>query len=494
MMKKPAGLYQNTLLLSALSVLERGLGFVYRIALARLLGAEGLGVYQVAVSYFFMLRTLGGGGLPVTLSRTVAKNNAENGDRKNGGVLSSALLLSLFVTLPLTLFFLLFSDKIPALARGGAPLKLLVLSLSPACAYAVIKGFFFGNKQFAAPALLEFFEEIVMTVLGAGLLLLTGPFTPVGGATRAALAMSISCFLSFLFSLFTLLKQKFRFCPPRDLKPLLFSAAPITAVRSGSTLVGAVVSTLLPLCLVKTGMTEGEALAAYGVATGMVLPLLTMPMTIVGSLATVLVPDLSEAYHRKDAAKLSRGVEKGLLFTVLLACGLIPLFNAVGEELGRLAYGNELAGEMLSRSGALLLPMSLCAITQSMLNSMGFEKQSFVFSCFGSALFLLAVFFLPNVCGIYAYIVGLALEFLLGAICALAFLLKRSSVSKAFYKKSIAAVLLVLPPSLFGKASLGVFLRFFGEPYALFFAALSVLAVTLLLFFLFGLFQKSDRA
>ena len=102
-MKKDLGIYKNTALLSLLSVLERALGFFYRIVLARLLGAEGLGVYQIAVSHFFVLRTLGGGGIPVTLSRTVAKEGVKKNRKSSAAPLSAALLLSLLITLPLTL-------------------------------------------------------------------------------------------------------------------------------------------------------------------------------------------------------------------------------------------------------------------------------------------------------------------------------------------------------------------------------------------------------
>ena len=132
-MKKDLGIYKNTALLSLLSVLERALGFFYRIVLARLLGAEGLGVYQIAVSHFFVLRTLGGGGIPVTLSRTVAKEGVKKNRKSGAAPLSAALLLSLLITLPLTLFFLLFAGKIPSLQADATLLKILVASLPFAC-------------------------------------------------------------------------------------------------------------------------------------------------------------------------------------------------------------------------------------------------------------------------------------------------------------------------------------------------------------------------
>ncbi len=492
-MEKPVGIYKNTILLSSLSVLERALGFFYRIVLARLLGAEGLGVYQIAVSHFFMLRTLGGGGIPVTLSRTVAKERANGKHKGSAAALAAALLLSLCITLPLTLFFLIFSGKIPAFQADGLLFKILVISLPFACAYAAVKGFFWGNKEFLAPALFEFFEEIFMTALGSILLIKAGSFTPTQGAVYAAVAMSASCVFSCIVALFALLKRKVKFAAPTPyLKPLFLSSLPITAMRSGSTLVGSAVAVLLPAMLVATGNSEAEALAAFGVATGMVLPLLTMPMTVIGSLATVLIPELSEAYAKREQKKLANAIEKGLTFSALLACLLLPVFTAVGYELGCVTYKNTLAGEMLSKTALLLLPMSLCAVAQSMVNSLGFEKQSFLFSCVGSAVFLLCIFLLPKFVGIYAYPIGLGIEFTVCALLSLFFLAKHCSIPRTFYQKLLGALALTMPLGLFGKTVTRLCLCVMGEPFALILAALLTVAVTVGLFAAFGLLQKRE--
>ena len=51
-MKNQGNFYKTTALVTFFSVAERALGFLYRIVLARLLGAEGLGLYQIALSHF----------------------------------------------------------------------------------------------------------------------------------------------------------------------------------------------------------------------------------------------------------------------------------------------------------------------------------------------------------------------------------------------------------------------------------------------------------
>ena len=490
---KPTSLYKNTAFVTALSVAERALGFLYRIALARLIGAEGVGVYQIALSHFFTFHTLGGGGLPVTLSRIVSKNNAENRTGDNPSVLLATSLLSLFVTLPLTLFFLFFAKQTLYAGNGqsASVLQILLFGLSVACVYAVVKGYFWGNKRFVAPAVLEIVEEIIGVVCGMLFLFSAPNLSPVDGAKRAALATTLSCVLSFFIALCALWKGKRRRARPRAFfKPVLTSASPITAVRVGTALLNSAVATLFPLMLTKAGMTESEALTAYGVVSGMVMPLLAMPMTIIGSLSIVLVPELSADYGN-NPLRLQKNVERALSFTVLIGSMLTPFFLAFGKAFGLLAYGNALSGELLSFGCAVLLPMSVTTIATSMLNSLGLEKQTFLFSAIGAGIFMLCVVFLPAKIGAHAYLVGMILQFLLISVCSLALLFRKIPVDKRFYLRALLSVLLILPVSLFATWTLSVATRFLGEIVAPVLSALLTVAFSFGAYKVCGFFPKS---
>ncbi|MBO5363082.1 MAG: polysaccharide biosynthesis C-terminal domain-containing protein, partial [Clostridia bacterium] len=214
----------------------------------------------------------------------------------------------------------------------------------------------------------------------------------------------------------------------------------------------------------------------------MVFPVLFTPSTLIGSLSLVLVPELSEDYYRKNYERLKKNLLRGLRFAFFIACVLIPFFYALGEDIGRLAFSNQTAGEMIKKSCLILLPMSLTMISTAMLNSLGFEKQTFVFYFVGAAALLLSVLFLPKFCGAYAYVVGLGISYLLTAACNLALLYKKCP----FLKKErgqvrdyspIFALLSVLPLSLLGQFCSTLFKNFAGETLCAVFTAL-VLALT----------------
>lgn len=155
--------------------------------------------------------------------------------------------------------------------------------------------------------------------------------------------------------------------------------------------------------LIRAGATQTEALQMFGVVSGMAIPILSIPSTVIGSISLVLVPELSEDFYRKRYKQLGKNIEKGISVTVLVACLLIPLFFVLGDDIGRVLYSDADAGEMIRRCCFMLLPMSLTMISTGILNSINFERQTLVYYFIGAALMLGAVLILPQYIGVYAY-------------------------------------------------------------------------------------------
>lgn len=481
--KQASSLAKNTAIITTVSCLERALGFLYRIVLARLLGAEGLGLYQIALSHNLLFQTSAGGGIPVTLSRTVSRLNAQEKSHQAGGALLAALLLGLTISLPVTAVLLPFAEYIPFFKSDASILKILILSLFATSAYVAIKGYFWGNKDFFAASLFEMAEQILTVSLGVLLLTNARALTPTHGAERAAWAHTLACVFSFIIALLALLRKKPKLSSPRPFfKPLIKSATPITAVRVAATATGAAVAVLFPLALTMAGTSSNVAVQAFGVVTGMVMPLLCAPLTIIGSLSIVLVPELSEAAAKRDGQKLQRNVEKSLLFSIAIPCLLLPFFHSFGRELGALAYQNALAGEMLSRCALLLLPLSLNAILTSILNSLGFERKTLALSLVGSAVFVAGILLLPKPFGVYAFPISLFAQLLIELVLGFRLLCKRCRLSKAFLRYALTYLAGTIPLCLLGKSFLTLFSRFLGEwlaPLSAGILLLSAIAVAL---------------
>ena len=95
-----SNLYQTAAYVTAFSVAEKFFGFLYRIILSRTLGAEGMGIYQVALSVFAVLATAAASGIPLTVSRLITKYRTQKDGRAQHSVVTAALACALSFSVP----------------------------------------------------------------------------------------------------------------------------------------------------------------------------------------------------------------------------------------------------------------------------------------------------------------------------------------------------------------------------------------------------------
>ncbi len=439
-------LYKTAAVVTLFAAFEHCLGFLYRIILSRTLGPEGLGVYQVALSVFAVFLTVCSSGLPITLSRTIAKHRAHGDARGEQAATTAAMLISLCFSLPITLllfvlrkpFSSIFSDP-----RCADLFYIFLFGLSFTSVYAIIRGCFWGNKRFFAYSLIELIEEIVMIAVGVCLLVFFS--CDLADVNAAAVAVLVSYLASFSAAAFYFFLKGGRLrSPKREIGPLLRSSLPVTAMRTSSSLVNSAISVIFPMRLMQAGVSSSRAMSEYGVVGGMVMPVLMIPCSLISSIALVLVPELSECYYRGDREQLSELVKKALNATLLIAGCLVPFFAACGEGVGVFLYSNAESGKLIAASALILLPMSVTMISTSILNSLGCERYTLAFFLLGAASMLLCVWFLPPYLGSGALLVGMACDYCVTAVCSLVLLKKRTGrLRSGSYFARLAVMMLI---------------------------------------------------
>lgn len=463
-------IYRTAAVVTIFSAIEHGLGFLYRIILSRVLGPEGLGIYQVSLTVFAVFLTATSSGLPITLSRIISKHRARGYRRGEQAATSAAIILTLLISVPITLllfvlrapFSRVFSDP-----RCADLFYILIFGLSFTSVYAILRGCFWGNKRFFAYSLVELIEEIIMIMVGVAMLLFFQ--TRIADVNLAAIAVLISYLCSFSIALVYFFIRGGKLRNPRgEFLPLIKSALPVTAMRTSSSLVNSFISVLFPMRLMAAGFSSAKAMSEYGVVYGMVMPVLMIPSSLIGSIALVLVPELSECFYKKEKEKLSGLVEKALNATLLIAGMLIPFFIVCGGDMGAMLYSNATSGRLISACALILLPMSLTMISTSILNSLNCERQTLLFFIFGAAAMLLCTWFLPKYLGSGALCIGMACDYLISAICSLTMLKKKTGTLRSwkYFLRLSAAVIPVVV--------MGYFIRQFLITYLSYIPALAL--------------------
>ncbi len=446
------GFFKTVAIVTIFSICEKFLGFLYRIYLSHTIGAEGIGLYQVALSVFALILTLTCSGTPITVSRLMTKYNAENKPERVRKIISAGLCFTLLVVVPVCVIVFSVSGSLSFLFADTRCVKIfrvLLPGLIFTSIYSVMRGVFWGSKDFLPYSIIELLEEICMIIVG--IILISLSTSVEQGAFGAGLAVLISYIFSFTLSVIVFFFRKNRLSNPKsEFKPLLKSALPITAMRTASSLAVSLVSVILPLRLIAAGYTESGAMTAFGSAMGQAIPILFIPTTLIGSFTLVLVPEISENYYKKRQYYLKRDVEKALKFTIFLTALFVPVFLVCGKEIGILIFNNTECGEYLTASSFLMLFMSLSNISTSMLNSMGLENKTLVYYVVASGFMLLCIWFLPEFVGIYALLIGFSLVFGITTVLNLVLLHRHCPEKPKYLKFALWAVIFLLPTALMG--------------------------------------------
>ena len=445
-------IYKSAAFVTAFSTIEKTMSFFYRVVLSRVIGAEGIGIYHICLSVFAVFLTAAASGIPVTVSRLIAKSNAENDVKSKHAAVTAGVVGTLVFTVPVAtlLFFgrnafgFLFSDD-----RCKDIFLLLLPGLILTSVYAVMRGSFWGNKQFMPYSAIELAEDAVMVVLGC--ILVYGVTDPVLGARRATVAVAVSYAFSFCASLIWYFRKGGKFVNPKgQLKPLFSAAMPVTAMRTTASLLNSAVAVLLPLLLMNAyGLSNSEAISLYGVAIGMSLPVLFIPSSLLGSISVVIAPELSENYYRSNAAQVKFDVEKSLKAAVFIAALLIPLLFVLGDEIGEFLYSDRTSGEIVQRCSFMLFPMCVTIISTTVLNSMNREKRTLVNFLCGAVAMLVSVVALTGRVGVYSYMIGLTLSYIVTGALNLR-LLKKICPDLKYMKYTVNALLCAVTACAFG--------------------------------------------
>lgn len=444
-MGKKSEVVKSVATITVISVLTRSISFAFKIYLSRTVGAETLGLYQTALSVFMLFTAFTAGGLNTVVSRKISEVRAINPAEKGSGIVTDALKIGLAssVLCVVAVYCLSpFLGYVVADARAVPLVKIMLPALVTTTLYVVLRGWFWGNKCFGVFGLTELAEEILRILFT--LLFVYGVFASINGAEGLAFAFTASDFAVALILVVVFVAKGGRLKKSKGAFDLLIHSAPITATRVFSAVAGTCISLILPLRLVKFGTDVAEATASIGRISGMVNPLLFAPNALIGSLAVVLVPEMSANHACGNCEALTKNLKTGITAATAISLLFVALYLALGRTLTIFLYDDASSGVYLTYAAITMLPTALNGILSSALNGIGMEKESFFSYVLGTLPMIAIVWLFTKYLGIYSVIVGELVGCLISLIVNAIILNKRINIGfgylKSVFKLSICAV------------------------------------------------------
>lgn len=295
------------------SVVAKMLGALYRIPLTNVLGAQGMGMYQLIFPVYALFMVLSTAGIPTALSRIVAEKRAL-------GLDSRKFFATAMATLAVTGG--IFSILTFALARqfaawqGNPDTYYGFMVISPAILLvgfiSGFRGWFQGEMYMIPTAISNVVEQVVKLALGISLaltLVRKGLVYAVCGAL-AGVALSEAVALVYMFVTYLVRSAKARRTGEYtvkermsrdDAKSMLLIAFPIAIVAVLMPLSNFFDSVIIVNMLKIHGESLQTATAWYGLLSGPVQSLVNMPIVAIMSIAIAIVPSVSHSNAMRDA-------------------------------------------------------------------------------------------------------------------------------------------------------------------------------------------------
>lgn len=443
------------------SVIVKIIGFLYHVAIIRIIGTEGIGIFNMIYPLFTTALVLTTAGLPLAISKYVAEetafNNTSSAETLLGQALSILLIFSILISLVLILFSPQLLQHIYADPRVIPCFLILVPSLSLVAVSSAIKSYFQGLQNMRPTACSQLIQQIIRFITGIALVYFLYPY----GLTMSAAGLSLAILLSelggFIYVRNLYLKKsrvkKFVAFPTyKDFKKLLSFGLPITITRIIITLTTAAEASLIPHQLITAGKTLSEATSFYGELSGVALTLILLPSTLSFSLSTTLVPAVSEAQSRKQSSLLKHRTTDALGITILAGLPSSIILFFYGPALAEILFKAHQASFLIQilSIGSVFLYISQTA--SGILQGIGNVKLNFATTLIGGLVRLTGIYFLGSNSHSGVYYIGISfiVSFFISAFLKILIIKLKTgfSLEKSFYLR-LASASIVLTAFLY---------------------------------------------
>ena len=384
-------------------------------------GDKGNSIYMNGYHIYALLLAISSIGVPNAIAKLISERLAL-GDNKGAQRIFRIAFATFAVIGFIGTLFLFFGANIIANNFLYVPeAEFTIKTLSPAIFFvsisSVMRGYFNGRQEMEATSKSQTFEQVFKTILTVALVELAVFMTnqnTVVMATFATIATSLATILSFiyLFRFYKIARKEINvenkvgvLTEKGSVKTIVKKILGVSIPISISSILSSInknIDSFTVVRLLKPKIGE-KANELYGILSGKVDILTSMPLAFNIAFATALVPAISAARVKNDKETINNRISFSLLVTLLigLPCTIGMLVYADG--ILNLLFPAESAGAMLLAISALTIFFTALAQTiNGALQGLGKVKVPAIALGCGVIVKLIANLILIPIDGIYA--------------------------------------------------------------------------------------------
>ena len=393
---KAESFLKGTLILTVASFVVKVIGSLNWIFVSRILGGEGIGLYQMAFPIYFFAMSISQAGVPVAISIITAERVALKDVFGARRVFRVSMALMLFTGLFFSLLTYFSADWLIEWQFIRDPRAYMsVVALAPTIFFVTLlassRGYLQGWQRMTPTAVSQIVEQIfrVLTmVLFASLLLPMGLDYAAAGASLGAFAGAIGGLLVLVYFHWKLDKDIEReygpdLAPPAGQAPAplgmivrrIFSLAlPVSAASIMLPIVSNLDLLIVPQRLEVAGYTVPQATELFGYLTGMAVPLVNLATILTASLAVSIVPAISEARALQDTKRVYSQTAAAVRISNFVCFPAFVVVFVLATPISTLIYNAPGAGPAVLVSSFSIVLLGLHQVSTAVLQGLGHPK------------------------------------------------------------------------------------------------------------------------
>ena len=365
---------QSVFVLMFSQILVKCLGVIYKLYLTNREGFGDIGnaIYSSGFQIYALFLTISSMGVPNAVSKLISEKVAI-GDHKGAHHIFKIALISFGTLGFLSSTILFLGAKFIAQNVLQIPeAELTLVALSPSIFFVsiscVIKGYFSGRENLKVTANSQTLEQFFKTVFSITLVeiisILSGVNTTVmaAGANLATSLATILCF-SYLYKYYKNMKKEIAWeikntvnhkatRVRRTLKQILSVSVPMSLTGIMGT-INKNIDSMTVVRGLKNFLSSEQAKTQYGILSGKVDTLVTLPMSLNIAFATALIPSISSNKAVGDIEIIRKRVSFSMLISILIGLPFMFCMIIFAEPILKLLFPNATSGSFIYQISCL---------------------------------------------------------------------------------------------------------------------------------------------
>ncbi|MCR5756388.1 MAG: polysaccharide biosynthesis protein [Selenomonas sp.] len=384
---------KGTFILTVAGFVVKVIGSLNWIFVSRILGGEGIGLYQMAFPIYFFAMTVSQAGVPVAISIITAERVALKDIYGAKRVFHISMALMLVTGLFFSFMTYFAADWLIdwQFVRDARAYKSIVV-LAPTVFFVTLlassRGYLQGWQRMTPTAVSQIVEQIfrvITMILLAELLLPWGLDYASAGASLGALAGAVTGLMVLVYFHWKLDKDIERDYG-QDLKPLPGTEAepawsiikrifklslPVSAASIMLPVVSNLDLMIVPQRLEVAGYSVNEATELFGYLTGMAVPLVNLSCIITASMAMSIVPAISEARALQDMKRVFNQTAASVRISNFVCFPAFVIVFVLATPISSLIYNAPGAGPAVMISAVSIILLGLHQVSTGILQGLG---------------------------------------------------------------------------------------------------------------------------